>query len=163
MPQRVYISDSNIWIDFRFAGLLDVLFGLPFVCASTDFVLAELHDPSSTELLERGLVVEPLSESSVLQLFALMAEHNNSSLADVSCYLVAREQGYPLLTGDGRLRKKASKEGIEVHGALWLLDQLIAHEMITPLRAADGLRLMRANNARLPRDECEARLTMWLA
>lgn len=28
---RIYISDTNIWIDFRNAGLLDELFELPFI------------------------------------------------------------------------------------------------------------------------------------
>jgi len=30
MTQQVYISDTNIWIDLRNAGLLDALFDLPF-------------------------------------------------------------------------------------------------------------------------------------
>ena len=30
MTQQVYISDTNIWIDFRNAGLLDAMFSLPF-------------------------------------------------------------------------------------------------------------------------------------
>jgi len=44
MTQQVYISDTNIWIDFRNAGLLDALFDLPFQLCSTDFVLSELQD-----------------------------------------------------------------------------------------------------------------------
>lgn len=39
MTQQVYISDTNIWIDFRNAGLLGALFDLPFELCSTDFVL----------------------------------------------------------------------------------------------------------------------------
>jgi hypothetical protein len=122
--QRVYISDTNIWIDFGRAGLLDALFALPFTFVSTDFVVDELNHPAPAGLLERGLVVETLAEEAVEQLFTLMAEHGNSSLADVSCYLIAKTQGVPLLTGDGRLRKQAEKDGVQVHGALWLLDQL---------------------------------------
>lgn len=44
MTRQVYISDTNIWIDFRNAGLLDALFDLPFQLCSTDFVLSELQD-----------------------------------------------------------------------------------------------------------------------
>jgi predicted nucleic acid-binding protein len=41
---RVYVSDTNIWIDFRNAGLLDALFKLPFSLCCTDFVVHELMD-----------------------------------------------------------------------------------------------------------------------
>lgn len=36
---RVYVSDTNIWIDFRHAGLLDELFLLDLTLCCTDFVL----------------------------------------------------------------------------------------------------------------------------
>lgn len=161
--QRVYISDTNIWIDFGRAGLLDALFALPFTFVSTDFVVDELNHPAPAGLLERGLVVETLAEEAVEQLFTLMAEHGNSSLADVSCYLIAKTQGVPLLTGDGRLRKQAEKDGVQVHGALWLLDQLVAHEVIARNHAAAALQAMLDAGARLPQAECAHRLAAWRA
>lgn len=161
--QRVYISDTNIWIDFGRAELLDALFALPFTFVSTDFVVAELNHPEPAGLMARGLVVETLAEEAVAQLFGLMAEHGNSSLADVSCYLVAKTQGLPLLTGDGRLRKQAAKDGMRVHGALWLLDQLIEHEIIASNHAAAALQAMLDAGARLPQAECDKRFGDWLA
>ncbi|MGH6646262.1 hypothetical protein [Aquabacterium sp.] len=161
MPQRVYISDTNIWIDFGRAGLLDALFALPFTFVSTDFVVNELSHPDPDGLVARGLVVLGLSEAEVNDLFGLMVEHGNSSLADVSCYLVAKAQGHPLLTGDGRLRKQAIKDGLQVHGALWLLDQLVTHAVIKPARAADALQTMLTEGARLPQHECDVRMANW--
>lgn len=161
--QRVYISDTNIWIDFGRAGLLDALFTLPFTFVSTDFVVDELNHPAPVGLLARGLVVEALAEEAVAHLFGLMAEHGNSSLADVSCYLVAKAKGVPLLTGDGRLRKQAANDGVQVHGALWLLDQLVAHEIIATGHAAAALRAMLDSGARLPPNECAHRQAAWLA
>ncbi|HMW22595.1 MAG TPA: hypothetical protein PKC59_04095 [Burkholderiaceae bacterium] len=161
--QRVYISDTNIWIDFGRAGLLDALFALPFTFVSTDFVVDELNHPAPAGLLERGLVVETLAEEAVEQLFTLMAEHGNSSLADVSCYLIAKTQGVPLLTGDGRLRKQAAKDGVQVHGALWLLDQLVTHDIVTKAHAAAALQAMLDAGARLPPVECTHRLADWRA
>lgn len=161
--QRIYISDTNIWIDFGQAGLLDALFALPFTFVSTDFVVDELNHPAPAGLLERGLIVETLEEEAVAQLFPLMAEHGNSSLADVSCYLIAKTQGVPLLTGDGRLRKQAAKDGVQVHGALWLLDQLLEHQVIVRPHAAAALQAMLDAGARLPPGECAHRLTAWRA
>lgn len=104
-----------------------------------------------------------LDESTTARLFGLMTAHNNSSLADVSCYLLARETGHPLLTGDGRLRKQATQDGLQVFGALWLLDQLVAHTVTTPDAATEGLKGMLARGARLPHAECQARLRDWQA
>lgn len=161
MTQPVYISDTNIWIDFRNAGLLDALFDLPFQLCSTDFVLSELQDFDPQALLQRGLMVHGLDESATARLFGLMTAHNNSSLADVSCYLLAQDTGHALLTGDGRLRKQAIQDGLQVHGALWLLDQMVSHKVTTPKTAAQGLKSMLERGARLPGTECQARLKDW--
>lgn len=158
---KVYISDTNIWIDFRNADLLAELFQLPLTLCSTDFVMNELTDLPQDSLVGQGLQVETLHEGAVAQLFTLMGAHRNSSLADVSCYYLARQTGNPLLTGDGKLRKQATKDGIQVFGVLWLLDQLVAHTLITPVRAAEALRVMREHGARLPPTECNQRLQLW--
>ena len=161
--QRVYISDTNIWSHFRHGGLLAELFALPIVFASTDFVLVELPEVEVAELQARGLLVEVLEGAEVTALYELTAEHNNSSLADVSCYFVAKQKGFPLLTGDGQLRKQAAKDGLEVRGALWLLDQLIAHQVIATAHAAAALQAMLDAGARLPPADCEQRMAAWLA
>ncbi|WP_460089308.1 PIN domain-containing protein [Pseudomonas sp. S2_E02] len=108
----IYISDTNIWIDFRNAGLLEQMFRLPFTLCCTDFVMQELEDFPHDELLDQGLIIESLDEASVMRLYGLRVEHNNSSLADVSCYLLAQETRRPLLTGDGRLRRQAQRDGL---------------------------------------------------
>lgn len=157
----IYISDTNIWIDLRNAGLLEEMFRLPFALCCTDFVFDELKDLPQERLLEMGLVVEGLNDQAVVELFSLTAQHRNSSLADVSCYYLAKNTGYPLLTGDGRLRKQASKDGIDVFGVLWLLDQLVAHEVISTARAAEALKAMLGKGARLPPAECTHRFGLW--
>ena len=82
---------------------------------------------------------------------------------DVSCYFVARQKGLPLLTGDGQLRKQAAKDGVQVRGALWLLDELVAHDIVAPAHAAAALQAMLGAGARLPYAECQWRTAAWLA
>jgi predicted nucleic acid-binding protein len=158
---RVYVSDTNIWIDFRNGGLLNELFTLPFTICCTDFVFSELGGTEQGILRDKGLIVESLDSTAVGRLMDLMAAHNNSSLADVSCYLLAQDSGLPLLTGDRRLRKQAELDGLQVHGVLWLLDQLVVHQVISPARAAEGLQHMRDAGARFPAAECQDRLARW--
>ncbi|MFS2092444.1 type II toxin-antitoxin system VapC family toxin [Pseudomonas sp. Pseusp11] len=157
----IYISDTNIWIDFRNAGLLEQMFRLPFTLCCTDFVMDELEDFPHDELLAHGLIVESFDGPGVARLFSLKVEHNNSSLADVSCYLLAQETGRPLLTGDGKLRRQAQRDGLQVHGALWLLDLMVEHQVVPPAHAADALDNMLEHGARLPPGECDARLSHW--
>ncbi|MBC3363597.1 type II toxin-antitoxin system VapC family toxin [Pseudomonas sp. SWRI154] len=157
----VYISDTNIWIDFRNAGLLEHMFKLPFTLCCTDFVLQELEDFSHDELLAFGLIVESFDGPGVARLFNLKIEHNNSSLADVSCYLLAQDTGRPLLTGDGKLRRQAQRDDLQVYGALWLLDSMVMTGVISPVLAANALENMLGHGARLPAAECDARLSAW--
>ncbi|KAF6691605.1 MULTISPECIES: nucleotide-binding protein [Pseudomonas] len=157
----IYISDTNIWIDFRNAGLLDHMFRLPFTFCCTDFVMYELEDFPHDELLAKGLVVETFDGDGVQKLVGLKAEHNNSSLADVSCYLLAQVTGRPLLTGDGKLRRQAIRDGLHVHGALWLLDLMVEYQVVNTSEAAMALDNMLTGGARLPASECLARLSTW--
>ena len=162
MPRSVCISDANIWIDLANAGLLASVFQLPFTYCSTDFVVDdELHKPLRSQLMTLGLVVRALSDTEVVQLIELAATHRNSSLPDVSCYFVARADDHNLLTGDRQLRTQAAADGIEVHGVLWLLDELLVHLVITPPDAAAALQAMLDRGARLPPDECARRFAEW--
>ncbi|GAB5098527.1 PIN domain-containing protein [Caballeronia sp. HLA56] len=160
MP-KVYVSDTNIWIDFHHAALLDELFQLPFSLCCTDFVAFELDTPALAPLVGRGLIVEEMSADDVRQLSKLTRLHENPSLADMSCYFLAKKSGIPLLTGDGQLRRLAINEHVEVRGALWLLDQLVESAVIETARAAGALRTMLERNARLPEAECRLRLERW--
>lgn len=102
-----------------------------------------------------------LDSALISRLSELNIEQNNSSLADVSCYLLAKDTGRPLLTGDGQLRRQAQQDGLQVYGALWLLDRLVEHLIISTRQAANGLDAMLASGARLPQFECNARLAKW--
>lgn len=48
-----------------------------------------------------------------------------------------------------------------VHGALWLLDQLIGEGIISKPQAYGALTFMLKAKARLPKEECEYRLHSW--
>jgi predicted nucleic acid-binding protein len=158
---KVYISDTNIWIDFENAGLLDEIFKLPFKFCCTDFVVSEINKITHQSLLELGLLVETIDANNIPDLFTLMASHNNSSLADVSCYFLAQHTGLPLLTGDGKLRKKAMSDGLTVYGSLWLLDLLVSHKIISKEKAAKSLEAMLEQRARFPHSECQIRISNW--
>lgn len=161
MPTKVLVSDTNIWIDLHRSGLLEAAFHLPHAFATTDFVWRELHTPPGPALTEMGLRVETIDSDEVQALLELRHTLNNSSLADVSCYFLAWERGWTLLTGDGALRRSARQAEIEVRGVLWLLDELQRNRVLTEQRLAEALISMLEQGARLPHAECQMRLDSW--
>jgi predicted nucleic acid-binding protein len=159
---QVLISDTNIWIDLHFGGLLEATFSLPWQFVTTDFASAELIQPTTQGLVAMGLVVIPLSNKEIQHLDGLMATLRNSSVADVSCYLLAQQHpGWRLLSGDSNVRKSAQQAGLQCNGILWLLDELYRARAARRTELAQALRRMLARGAWLPADECQKRLTEW--
>ncbi len=160
MP-TVLVSDTNIWIDFERAGQLQLLFRLPYQFSTTDFVASELGDEVRVQLVGFGMSIISLDSSGIRDLHQLKMELRNPSLADLSCYYVARRDGSTLLSGDRKLREAAQAANIEVFGTLWLLDRLVEHSVLTAHDAAIALEAMIQANGRLPAHECSNRLKAW--
>ena len=161
MPTKILVSDTNIWIDLHRCNLLETVFRLPHQFVTTDFVWRELYKPPGQQLTDMGLSIEAISSDETLQLFGLKQSLNNSSLADVSCYLVARERGWTLLTNDGALRKSGHQAELDVRGVLWILDEVERHRVLSPAELASALTSMLDAGARLPDGECQKRLIRW--
>ena len=161
MPRKILVSDTNIWIDLHRCGLLEIVFQLPHQFVTTEFVWRELRQPPGTRLTNLGLLLEPLDQDEILELFDLRAELGNSSIPDVSCYLTARNRNWTLLTGDKAVRNSGFEAELEVRGVLWLLDELYEHNLANGNTLADSLQAMLDRGARLPESECEHRIALW--
>ena len=64
----------------------------------------------------------------------------------------------PLLTGDGKLRQVSLEEGIDVRGNLWVVEQILVHELITVEQAELAYNKMEEEGSRLPWDLVEQQL-----
>lgn len=161
MPSKILVSDTNIWIDLHHSNLLEKVFQLPYQFVTTDFVWQELRKPPGQHLEDLGLTIEILNGDETQELFALRQSLNNSSLADVSCYFVAIERGWTLLTNDRALRKSGRRASLDVRGILWILDELEQHKVLSTIELFNALNAMLEAGARLPKDECRRRLAKW--
>ncbi len=141
--------------------MLETVFELPYKFVTTEFVWRELRKPPGQRLTDLGLGIEIINSAEIPTLFDLKQTLNNSSLADVSCYFVARERGWALLTNDGALRKSGHSADLEVRGVLWILDELEQHQILSPEALADVLDSMLGAGSRLPNGECRQRLKRW--
>jgi predicted nucleic acid-binding protein len=156
-----YVVDANIWIDLDEGSLLASVFRLCFDWLAPDVIVRELSTTVRRELSACGLQEIELSPEQILEVARVAALYPALSDPDLFALALARSLKVGLLTGDRRLRDAADREGIAVHGLLWLLDQLVNRQITSPLEAAAALERMISRGARLPEVEVEQRLHRW--
>lgn len=164
---KILVNDTNIFIDLHLVGLLEEMCRLPYEIHTVDFVVAEIADADQRrifdELVDRGeIYVDGFTADEVIE---IVEEHSsvsgNLSIPDCSVCYFARKHNVPMLTGDRRLRRYAEEQSIEVHGILFIFDELVRHDIISTSMAADRLEELFAINARLPKAEILDRINRW--
>ena len=63
-----------------------------------------------------------------------------------------------MLTGDNKMKKIAEVIGIEVHGSIWIIEELLNSRMISEARAIELYEHLMDINSWLPKDEIEKRI-----
>ncbi|NLG71656.1 MAG: PIN domain-containing protein [Chloroflexi bacterium] len=159
--QPLLVTDTNIWIDVYNGNLLLETFRLPYRFLIPDLSIPEFVCLSWHELELLGLNPYVLGPSLIQQLYDFRYQYRNLSMRDLAAFILARDLNAVLLTGDRRLRALAEAHGVEVHGVLWILDQLIHRQILEPGAACERLERICAMGARLPVGECERRLIRW--
>lgn len=129
---RIIVTDSSCLIDLRKASLLGAFLGLPYEILIPDALFEEellRFAPAEKDLLLReGLKVVELPAASVLRARAMISEYPQLTIHDCFAFALAEScEDCLLLTGDRRLRALAESNRLEVHGTLWVIDQI--HEM----------------------------------
>ena len=146
------ISDANIIIDMNTGGLLRLMFRFDATFAVPDILFEEELRADHPELLRLGIKRLELSEGTVVYASRLVEKYRGlgASINDLIALALARQEECPLLTGDGRLRTAGQTEGVDVHGTLWLIEQMVRAGTITVTRAGAGYTKMRDAGRRLP-------------
>lgn len=157
------ISDANILIDIEDGNLTPVIFKLPYEIAVPDILFElELRERHS-HLLEAGLKVISLTAESVKKTEALTQQYPRPSMIDHSALALALQEQCCLLTGDKDLRSAAKNEGVEVHGTLWIIEELLNQKIIHHVHAKDSFDAMKIKGSRLPWGEVDKLLNRWVS
>ena len=149
---RVIVNDASCLIDLRKGRLLHVLCTLPY-----EFIVplpvraSEILDftPQEWELLDgSGMATYDLPPAQVGQAFDIKKRHGRLSANDCFCLVTARVHADAiLLTGDRLLRRIAEDNGINAHGVLWVVDQLLREGLCDPALLETALTLWRDDKA----------------
>lgn len=156
------VMDTSIVIDLERAGLLDAAFSYGWTVLVPDLLYdRELAENGGQYLKNLGLGVVELAPEEVVVAQNMKAARNALSLPDCFAAACAMREDSILLCGDANLRAESEERGVEVHGLLWMLDQMEAHGAPTT-QLLDGLqRVTNHRNCRLPRIEVAARMKRW--
>jgi predicted nucleic acid-binding protein len=157
----ILVTDTNIWIDLENGKILTDVFHLPYRFFTSDFACHETNFPDWNNLQMLGLQTHDLKPEKVFELFRMRATHHQLSVVDLATLLIAEELGASLITGDRRLNDLAKTRGLVVHGVLWILDEMVKHNVLAPFQATASLKEMLERGARLPNGECQKRFEIW--
>jgi predicted nucleic acid-binding protein len=159
---RLIVSDSSCLIDLRKASLLDAFLKLPYeiLIPNTlfDGELLKFTSAQKKALVRGGLKVMDLPGERVLRAQQVVRGAPQLSIHDGFAFALAETYtGCVLLTGDGSLRALAAAHHIEVHGVLWVVDEIHGNKVGTAASLHAALLLLADDPAaRLPRRELAA-------
>ncbi len=154
---RIVVSDSSCLIDLRKASLLDTFLRLPyeFLIPNTLFEeeLLKFTAAQKKALIHSGLKVIDLPGERVLRAQEVLRNIPHLSVHDGFAFALAESHpGCILLTGDSKLRTLAIKHAMEVHGVLWVLDEIHRIRLTSAATLLAALRDFSADpTVRLPR------------
>lgn len=132
---RIIVSDTSCLIDLRKVDLLGAFMSLPYEVmipnALFEDELLKFTDDQKQMLLDAGLQVIDLPGQAVLRAQQVIGIQPRLSANDAFAFVLAEStENSILLTGDGALRSMAENH-VEVHGVLWLVDEMYRHQVAT--------------------------------
>lgn len=139
---RIVVSDTSCLIDLRKTDLLEAFAKLPYEILIPDVLFAEelvkFSDHHKSCLLGNNVT---LAEVEDVQRVAVVQGKNPSlSINDCFAFVLAEtHKGCVLLTGDNHLRAYAELSQIDVHGVLWVVDEIHKNNLTSPKALCDAL------------------------
>jgi hypothetical protein len=150
----ILLSDANVLIDLGYVDGLELLVHLA-PTEVLDVVLDECEHPSQPGLVSAieasGVTVVTTKPGWLVAARA----YRSAELSDrdrLNLYYAKTYQRI-LLAGDLPLRERCTKEGVEVHGSLWLIEQAFTLRLIKPDELCRWLRVWPTLGRRLPSAE----------
>ena len=163
---EIVVNDTNILIDLFNAGLLPYCKKLNLEFRTLDVIINEIEDAEQysavQSIIDEGtLTVYSLSGEQVGTVFQKVAEYQgvcNLSVEDISVMVYAIDNNCRLLTGDKKLKDKATLENVKVSGILFLTDMLTQEAVISNNEMASALKRLLNSNNRLPKKLIKERI-----
>ena len=162
---KLAVQDANIIIDLIKIDLWQIALKLDIEIYTTDFVVGELDENQVATIqpyIDEGqFKVRAFNAGELIEIYGIHERIPALSAIDCSVLHSARSDGAMVLTGDRRLRNEVRNNQVEVHGILWIFDELLRQKVIDFPYASSKLEILMKINTRLPNKECQLRLVKW--
>lgn len=160
---RIVVSDSCCLIDLKKGGLLEAFLDLPYEFIIPDVLVDnELLSLTKKEvsLLKQRMKIVSLDVAGTDRVRQILFKCPALTAQDGFAFVMAEQNpGCILVTGDRRLRALAEEARIEVHGVLWVVDELEKNRTASIKTLLAALTCWRRDpSVRLPKEELTARL-----
>lgn len=142
-------------MDIECSELTSAMFSLPYQFVVPDILFIEELSKRHGRLLKFGLQCKTMSGDLIKESIGLRQKYSRPSVNDLLALTLARHEGCQLLTGDKALREVAQVLNVEVHGTIWLVQQMIQHRKINIEIAHIAFQRMKNSGSRLPWGEVE--------
>jgi rRNA-processing protein FCF1 len=157
---KIIITDTNVFFDVISIRALPEFFALDFEICTTDFVVNEILQSEQKEQIDyfirsRKLTIFQLTDDEVDEINAFKTVRFFKGITDKTVLWKALKLKCPLLTGDKKLKKEAEEHGVEVHGSIWVIVELVEKAIITREDGVKLLQMLLEVNGSLPHDEIE--------
>lgn len=157
---KLIITDTNVFFDIIEIRVLPEFFALDYEICTTDFVINEiLKSTQKTEvesfIRAKKLKVIHLNADEVESVVSFQTKRNFKGITDKTVLYKSIELKCPLLTGDKKLRKEAEDWGVEVHGSVWVVSELIKQQIISNEKGIKLYETCKRLSSFLPHDEID--------
>ena len=166
MIVKVVVKDANIIIDLEQAGVLEIWLSMPVETHTTDFIVRQLsagkHEAALSQVRSGNIREYRCSAEDLESIDELFQTFGGGpDVNDCSVLFLAGKLDAVLLTGDRALRRESEVRRVEVHGTIWIFDQMIEAGKIDPVDAARKLQDLLDSGRFLPQEICQKRIQMW--
>ncbi|MFH1700886.1 MAG: PIN domain-containing protein [Candidatus Zixiibacteriota bacterium] len=158
------VFDTSVLIDIINADILEHLCQLDYELLISNVQVGEQKkrkEITCRDLESYGFKIISHPPDEVEKVYLIKRLHNRLSVKDLFAFITAEQEKALLITGDKDLRKMAEKSGLECHGILWLLDQIVDKNILSKKFAYRALSQIIKSGGYLPEKEVHKRLKEW--
>ena len=155
--KKIVIQDACILFDLVEMDLLGLFFKLDLEAYTTPQVIAEILESEQLHALgaylEKELAID--RSGSLEDIQELESKYPALSFPDSSVLESALRNRVIVLSSDGSLRKICQANNLEVHGFLWIIEQMYVEALLSVTEGVDYLTRYSKINPRAPKDDIQ--------
>ena len=161
---KLIVTDANILIFLSRLDLIDSFVAMDFEIHTTDFIIDEYYRGAKKEhnfknldkYIRSGKIT--IHEYGYDDILVIYEQKKSLSPSDCSIFKLSLDLEAILLTGDKPLKIFSERSQVEVHGIVWLIDEMLVHEIIDQVEYREKLTVLKGLSQRLPVEEIDRRL-----